>query len=315
MKIVILDRDAMGKDLPLDKIRSLGEVTVYDSTAGEEVAERIRTAEAVILNKVRITEDDLRAAGNLRLICVFATGYDNIDTSAARACGVTVCNVPGYSTDSVVLFTVATALSLVARLPEYNRFVRSGEYSRSGVPNRLTPPYREVRGMCWGIIGAGHIGRAVGTVAESLGARVLYYKRHPASDINCVSFRELCRESDIITVHCPLNEDSRGMIGEEALRLMKPGTVLVNEARGAVLDEAAVAAAVESGHLGGFGTDVYSEEPLPLSHPFYALRDRTNVLLTPHAAWGAYEARVRCMDKIKENIDAFLSGHPKNVVN
>ncbi len=314
MKIVILDRASMGDDLPLCVLDNLGEVIVYDSSTPDEVKLRISDADVVILNKIKLTAELMKPAQRLKLVCVFATGYDNIDITYARKRGIGVCNVPGYSTDSVVLYTISTVLALISRLPEYNSFVRSGEYSESSVPNRLTPVYHEVNGMVWGIIGYGNIGRAVAKVAEAMGAKVIVYKRNPVNDAECVDIDTLCRESDIITLHCPLNEGSRCLIDERRLSLMKPDVVLVNEARGAVVDERAVADAILEGKLKSFGSDVFTTEPFGTNHPFYKIKDLPGVILTPHCAWGAYESRVRCINIIADNISAFVEGKCQNRV-
>lgn len=314
MKIVILDKLSLGLDTPLDCLNKFGDVLAFDASTPQEAIERSRDAHVIILNKVKITRELMEKADKLKLVCVFATGYDNIDINAAKDLGIGVCNVPGYSTDSVTLFTLSTVLALSSHLLEYNSFVRSGEYSASGVPNRLTPVYHELNGKTWGIIGYGNIGRAVGRVAEALGARVLVNKRTPVHDAICVDIDTLCRESDIITVHCPLNDQSKGIISRERLAMMKPGVILVNEARGAVLDEEAVAEAIEEGRIGAFGCDVYSVEPFSLDHPYYKIRNLNNVILTPHAAWGSYEARVRCINIIADNIDAFISEKTLNRV-
>ncbi|MBQ7314596.1 MAG: D-2-hydroxyacid dehydrogenase [Clostridia bacterium] len=314
MKIIVLDKATIGDDLDLSPLSALGELTVYDATSREEVGARIQQAQIVLLNKVRLDATVLQQAPSLRLICVFATGYDNIDLSYARAHGIAVCNVPAYSTESVTLFTVSTALSLFTHLSEYRTFVASGAYSQSGAPNRLTPVYHELQGKTWGIVGGGHIGTRVGEVAQALGARVLIHQRHPHPSFPTVDLATLCRESDVLSLHCPLTEATRGMIGREQLSLMKPSAVLVNEARGAVVDEAAVADAITQGQIGAYGCDVYSTEPFTTEHPFYAIKDLPNVLLTPHTAWGAYEARARCVSVVADNIRAFLSGRLHNRV-
>lgn len=314
MKIVILDKYSLGEDTPLDALEKFGEVVCYDSSNEDEAIERTRNADVIILNKVKITRKIMQASERLKLICVFATGFDNIDLSAARELGIGVCNVPGYSTDSVALFTVSTVLALSSHIIQYNEYVRSGAYTESGVPNKLTPVYHELSGKTWGIIGYGNIGRAVGRIAEAFGARVIVYKRNPVNDAEIVDVDTLCSQSDIITVHCPLNEQSRCLINDDRIGLMKPSVILVNEARGAVLDEAAVARAIEDGKIGAFGCDVYSTEPFGKEHPYYSIMDRENVLLTPHAAWGSYEARARCIDIIVQNIEAFKNGKSLNRV-
>ena len=314
MKIVILDGASIGFDTPISVLDKFGKVISYDSSTAEEAIARSVDADVIILNKVKIGRELIENSKNLKLICIFATGYDNIDLSAARARGVGVCNVPGYSTDSVTLFTLSTVLALCSHLIEYNAFVKSGKYTESGSPNRLTPVCHDLRGKTWGIIGYGNIGRAVGKVAEAFGARVIVYKRTPCEDAECVDIDTLCRESDIITVHCPLNDQSRKLIDEQKISLMKPSVVLVNEARGAVLDEGAATRAVLEGRIAGFGCDVYSEEPFSAEHPYNEIMQLDNVILTPHSAWGSYEARERCIHIIAENIQSFISGKTLNRV-
>lgn len=312
MKIKILDRKTFGYDTPLEILSQLGEVTVYDNTSNEELYERCLDADVLIFNKIKIDRKTIEGAKSLKLICVFATGYDNIDTEAAKEHGVAVCNVPGYSTESVTLYTLATVTALATRLFEYRCYVTSGEYSKSDSANKLTPVYHEIAGKTWGIIGYGNIGKSVARVAEALGARVIVNKRTPSGLPNEVDIDTLCKESDVITVHCPLNDGTRGIINEERLSLMKNDVILVNEARGAVLEENTVAEFVKAGKLGGFGCDVYSSEPFGENHPYYAIKELPNVILTPHAAWASYEARERCVKTIYENIKSFTSGGKNN---
>lgn len=305
MKIVILDKQSLGEDTPFSVLDKFGEVVFYDSSTLSEAIARAKDADVIIINKIKVTRELMESSHSLKLVCVFATGYDNIDVAAARKLGIGVCNVPGYSTDSVALFTISTVLALTSHLIEYRDFVKSGEYSSGNTPNRLTPVYHDLCGKTWGIVGYGNIGRAVGRVAEAFGAKVIVNKRTPVIDATVVDIDTLCRESDIITIHCPLNDESRNLINESRIALMKPSVILVNEARGAVLDESAVAAAVEEGRIAGFGCDVYSVEPFGKEHPYFAIKDRDNVILTPHAAWGSYEARARCIGIIADNIEAF----------
>lgn len=314
MKIVVLDRNSIGMDTPLSGLEKIGMLTVYDSTDDEQIIGRIADADVVVLNKIKMTEEIIESCKKMKLICIFATGYDNIDIHAARRCGVGVCNVPGYSTDSVALFTLANVLALYTNLREYNSYVTSGDYSSSSQPNKLTPVYHEIRGKTWGIIGLGNIGRAVAEVAKALGARVLANKRTPVEDYECVDVDTICRESDIITIHCPLTEQTRNIIDEKRISLMKREVVIVNEARGAVVNERDIANAIKKGMIGAFGSDVYSKEPFTTDHPFYEIKGYNNVLLTPHAAWGAYESRLRCINIICENIEDYLVGGRKNRV-
>ncbi|MBQ9070456.1 MAG: hydroxyacid dehydrogenase [Clostridia bacterium] len=314
MIIKVLDRAAMGYDLSFEELKKFGDVVIYDNTSADELQKRAADAEVLVINKVKIGREFLADAKKLKLICVFATGFDNVDIKAAKEFGIAVCNVPAYSRDSVALFTVANVLYLFTHLKEYARHVTSGKYTEEGKANSLIPVYHEMRGKVWGIIGFGNIGRAVAKAAEALGARVIVNKRTPIDDYECVDLDTLCESSDIITIHCPLNEQTRGMINYDRIEKMKTGVVLVNEARGAVLDEEAVANSVLLGKIGAFGSDVYSVEPFDKKHPFTALLELDNVCLTPHAAWGAYEARVRCLNIISGNIQAFVDGKIQNRV-
>jgi glycerate dehydrogenase len=314
MKIVILDRASLGADTPVDKLRELGELTVYESSTPEEVLERVCDAEVIIINKIKVTKAVFDSARSLKLVCVFATGYDNIDIQAAKEHGVGVCNVPGYSSESVALFTAAKVAALYTHLLEYRNFVNSGEYTASGVPNRLVPVYHELYGKTWGIVGYGGIGKAVARIAKGLGARVLVNKRTPVDDAECVDVETLCKESDIITLHCPLNEGTRGLISKEKILLMKSSVIIVNEARGAVVVESDIRDAVLEGKIAGYGCDVYSSEPFSKDHPYNDIMKLGNVILTPHAAWGAYEARERCLNIIIKNINAFMAGEFLNRV-
>lgn len=314
MKITVLDKFSLGDDTPFEVLESIGEVEYYDRTEESLVIERLKETEVVIINKVKITKEVIEASKKLKLICVFATGFDNIDVKAAREKGIAVCNVPGYSTESVALYTIATVTALFSRLLTYRDYVVSGEYTASGVPNRLTPVYHEIAGKKWGIIGYGNIGKAVAKVAEALGAEVLVNKRTPIKEARCVDVDTLIKECDVITLHCPLNDGTRNLINAERIAMMKDGVILVNEARGAVLDEAQVAEAVLSGKIGGFGCDVYSVEPFSEDHPYNKIKALDNVILTPHAAWGAYESRKRCIGIIADNINAFYKGEILNRV-
>lgn len=314
MEIVILDAKTLGDDITLDMFDEFGSVTVYGATPQDSVSERIKNADVVILNKIKLNESNLSAASKLRLVCITATGYDNVDTKYCRSHGIAVCNVKGYSTDSVAQVTLALALSLYTHIGEYTRYVSSGKYTESGVHNYLKPPFHEISGKTWGIIGLGGIGRQTARIASAMGCRVIAFKRSADEEFECVDIDTLCRESDIISVHLPLTDKTRGIIGKAQLDEMKRGAVLINMARGAVIDERAAADAVKSGQLGGFASDVYSVEPMAENHPFAEIMHMENVLLTPHMAWGAYEARVRCMNEIAENIRAFLRGEMRNRV-
>ncbi len=314
MKIAVLDAATLGGDLSLEPLKALGECTVHQSTNPENVAERIKECDVAVLNKVKLTESNLRYAENLKLICVAATGYDNIDIDYCKENGVAVCNVVGYSSHSCAQLTASIVLSLAMHLSEYSDFVKSGEYSKSNTANRLSPVYHELFGKTWGIVGFGNIGQEVGMVAKALGCRILVNKRTPIDGYKCVDIDTLCEQSDIITIHTPLTDETCELINEKRLSLMKSDVILVNVARGAVVDEKAVAKAIKEGAIGAFGCDVYSKEPFPETHPFYEIKDMKNVILTPHMAWGAYESRVRCLDEIVQNIKDFFDGGNKGRV-
>ena len=312
MRIAVLDADTLGADIDLSPIYALGDVTVYPSTREEDVGARVAEAEVVVVNKIKMNEKTLNGARFLRLICVTATGYDNIDTAYCQTRGIGVCNVPAYSTESVAQVTLAMALSLATNLFAYRHFVADGRYTASGLANALAPVYHELSTLTWGVVGGGGIGRRVARIAKTLGCRVLLCRRGEETEFEAADIDTLCRESDIISLHVPLTEETRSMINEARLAAMKKGTILINVARGAVTDEAAVTAAVESGHLGGLGIDVFSREPLAADSPLCRILDRDNVCLTPHMAWGAAEARARCLSIVADNISAFFKGTSQN---
>lgn len=314
MKITVLDAATLGSDVTFEKWEALGELTVYQTTPAHEVKNRLKDSDVAIMNKVKITKDILGATPNLKLICVAATGYDNIDTVACKEKGVALCNVKGYSTHSVAQVTLSLVLALMTHLPEYSEAVKSGEYTSSGIQNKLTPVFHELYGKTFGVVGLGNIGKQVARVAEAFGCRVLCFKRTPDPDFNCVDLETLLKESDIVTLHLPLSDETKNIIDKKALSLMKKSAILVNAARGAVTNEADVADAIKNGVIGGFATDVYSVEPMEISSPLQQIKDLPNVILTPHMAWGAYESRVRCIGEIAENISAFYSGEKRNRV-
>lgn len=310
MKTVILDGKTLGDDIDLDIFGD--DTEIYGTTEPELVPKRVKDAEVIILNKIKLGEQNLKDAKNLKLICVAATGYDNIDTAYCKKNGIAVCNVVGYSTQSVAQLTVSMALSLVMHQKEYNDFVKSGEYTKSGVANRLSPTYYEVAGKTWGIVGLGNIGKQVAKVAEAMGMNVLAFKRTPSDDYNTVPLLELMEKSDIISVHLPATAETQGIISKEMISKMKKNAILVNVARGSVTDEEALCDAVLEGRIGGLGIDVYTKEPFLETHPMNRIKHLDNVILTPHIAWGAYESRVRCLDEIRKNIESFSRGEMRN---
>ena len=314
MNIVFLDSGTVGNDIDITVFEKLGALISFTATPQNQAPERVKNANVIVTNKVKLTADVLSSAKDLQLVCVTATGFDNVDLEYAKEHGIAVCNVKGYSTDSVAQITVATVLSLVNHLNFYDGFCKSGKYTESGVHNRLEPVFHELAGKTWGIYGYGNIGKKVADVAKAFGCKVIVTKRIPEDGVECVSLSELFERSDIITVHTPLNAETHHSINEEILAKSKKHLVLVNAARGAVTDEKAICDAVKNGVIGAYGTDVYSVEPMQYDNPVWKLRDCENVLFTPHMAWGAYEARVRLVDEVYANIEAFYGGKIRNRV-
>lgn len=315
MNIAILDAATLGADMEFSAFEKMGTTHVFQGTAPGQVKMRLAETQAdvAVINKIKLNEHNL-ADTSVKLICVAATGYDNIDLDYCRRANIAVCNVPGYSSHSVAQLTLAIVLELCMHMGEYTAFVRDGSYTESGVANRLTPTFHELYGKTWGIVGYGGIGRQVAKLASAFGCRVIVNKNTPVEAAECVSIDELCRRSDIITLHTPLNNSTRGLIDKSRLAMMKKNVILVNTARGAVTDENAVVEAVRDGTIAAFGTDVYSTEPFGKEHPMYTIKDLPNVCLTPHMAWGAYEARKRCIDIMAENMESFITGGKSNRV-
>ena len=308
MNIAVLDVATLGDDLNFDSIDKLGNVKYYDVTMQDDVIDRIKDVDVAVLNKVKLNKENLPYAKNLKLICVTATGFDNIDTEYCKEHGIAVCNIIGYSTDSVAQLTIAMAFSLATNLTSFDKYVKSGKYTQSGIFNCLKPVFREISGLTWGFVGFGNIGRKAAAIAQAMGAKICAYKRTPVDDVECVDIDELCKRSDIISVHTPLNDETYHLINEKRLALMKENVILINVARGAVFDEEAVTNAVLDGKIGGLAVDVYSTEPMQEESPYQKLLDRDNVIFTPHMAWGAIDARQRCVEEVAKNIESFTEG-------
>lgn len=308
MKIVFLDAATIGNDLTYESFEEIGEVVVYPTTSDAEFEEHISGADVVVINKLKLNAYNLPKAPTVKLICLAATGFDNVDLNYCRKNGIGVCNVVGYSTQSVAQLTLSMVLSLYTHLGEYTDFVRSGEYTKNGLANRLTPVYHEIAGKTWGIVGYGNIGKQVARVAEALGCRILVYKRTPVEGLQCVDFETVCQKSDILSLHVPLNDTTRNLLDKEHIAMLKKDAVVINVARGAVTDEAALTDAILEKRIGGLGVDVYSKEPFDVDHPFNKIKHLPNVLFTPHMAWGGYETRIRLLGEIKENIISFFAG-------
>lgn len=314
MKIVITDAATVFDDaVTVEPLLTFGEVTVRQRTAPEELPAAIADAEAVLCNKSPLTAEVLRGASRLRYIGLFATGYNNIDTAYCRDHGITVCNAGSYSTRAVVQQTFALMLEHFNRVGDYDRFVKEGGWVNSPTFSPFVFPLNEIAGKTLGIVGVGSIGSAVAAVANAFGMRVLGYSRHPrqTEGVEFVPLDVLLRESDVITVHCPLNSDSAGMFSASAFARMKPTALFINTARGGVVDEAALADALDRGIIGGAAVDVLATEPMAADCP---LRGAKNILFTPHVAWAPVETRQRLIRIVAENLQAFLDGHPIRTV-
>lgn len=318
MKIVVLERNSAGIDINMD-YSDLGEVTYYPNTVTkEEVAERVKDADIVVANKSPFCEETLRDAVHLKLICELATGFDNCDLSYCKARGIQVRNVVDYSTAMVAQHTFALALSLIGRLPHYDNYVKSGAYGAQDRFSNFDFPFYELDGKVWGIVGMGNIGRRVAQIAEAFGCKVIFYSasgNSTCTDYERVDLDTLLEESDVLSLHCPLTERSRHLIDASALCKMKPSAVLINVARGAVVDNQALYEALKEKRLALAGLDVLEQEPIRDDNPLRLLQDSNQLIITPHLAWASVEARRRCVDEVRKNIEAFLRNEARNVVN
>lgn len=309
MKIVILDADTVGESPALDKIAALGEFVKYPRTAACDTAGRIAEADIAITNKVVIGATEMDAAPRLKLICVTATGVNNIDLEAAAARGITVKNVADYSTESVTQTTFVHIFGLMCHGPYWDRFVKDGSWTASGLFTDISHTWGQLAGRQIGIIGMGKIGSRVAQVAAAFGMKVAYFSTSGTGhckEYPCLPLEELLAQSDIVSIHAPLNERTRGLIGAAELRMMKPTAILVNVGRGGIVDEAALAAALDEGIIAGAGLDVFTAEPLPAGHPLLTLRHPERLSLSPHVAWTSNEARDLLMERTLANIKEYL---------
>lgn len=313
MKIVILDGYTTNPgDVSWEPLARLGELAVFDRTPPAEVVARAAGAEAVFTNKVPITADAVAALPALRFIGVLATGHDMVDSAAARARGIPVTNVPQYSTPNVAQATFALILELTNRTGHHAEAVRAGRWSACPDFCFWDGDLVELAGLTLGLVGYGRIAQAVAAVGHAFGMRVIHHRREAGSDPACVDLDTLFRESDVVSLHCPLTPQTKGLVDARRLRLMKPSAFLVNTGRGALVDEAALAAALDAGLIAGAAVDVLSTEPPPASNPLLAAR---NCIVTPHIAWATRNARRRLIEITAGNLAAFIAGTPRNVVN
>ncbi len=314
MQIVITDGYTLNPgDLNWNAFEDLGEVKYYDRTSPDEVAERCREANVIITNKTPITKETIQAAPGLKLIAVSATGYNVIDTAAAKENGIPVCNVPIYSTDSVAQHSFALLLELTNHVGRHAQSVSEGEWQRSIDWCYVKSPITEISGKTIGIVGFGRIGQNVATIAKAFGMKVVFYNKGKQSEMaTSVSLEELFATSDFISLHCPLKEDNYEFVNKTLLSKMKPSAFLINTSRGQLINEQDLADALKQNVLAGAALDVLSKEPPREGNPLIGL---SNCIITPHIAWISFEARQRLMQLTFENVKAALEGHPQNVVN
>lgn len=319
VKIVILERNSVGVDTPVDCFEELGEVTCYpNTTTAEEVRERTKDADIIVANKARLNEESLRESPNVKLICEFATGFDNCDLTYCNSRGIKVANVADHCTDMVAQHTFTLMLTLLQKLPHYDEYVKSGAYAAQDRFSNFDEPFTELAGKTWGIVGMGHIGKKVAQIATAFGCRVIFHSvtgKSTVTEYEQVDKDTLLRESDFLSLHCPLSDLTRDFIDKEALRKMKKTAVLVNVARGPVVNNADLYDALMNGEIMAAGLDVLEKEPLQLSNPLSKIKDSNRLIITPHLAWASVEARFRCVNEAYLNAKAFLNGEPRNIVN
>lgn len=319
MKILILDAATFGEDIDISKFNELGEVTVYAKSTKKEALERLEAVnpDAVITNKVVIGNDEMQAAPNLKIILEAATGYNNIDIECARTLRIKVANVAGYSTMSVVQHTFALFFYLYEKMRYYDDYVKSGEYSKSTIFTNFSNVFGELAGKIWGIVGLGHIGSRVADAARAFGCKVVYYSASGNTydtEYEKVDLDTLLKESDIISIHAPLNRYTKDLFNYENIKKMKKSAYLINVGRGPIVNDADLAKALNEGEIAGAGLDVLTTEPMPADNPLLAIKDSNKLVITPHNAWATYEARVRLLDEIYNNLNSFINGEERNLV-
>ena len=309
MKITLLDAKTLGDDLDLAPLRELGEFVSYDTTRADETLDRIKDSDIIITNKVVITAKMMAEAPKLKLICISATGMNNVDLDEAKKRDIEVKNVAGYSTASVVQHTFSMALYLLEKMAYYDSVVKSGEWSRSGLFTDVSRPFGEIGSMRWGIIGMGAIGRGVASVASSFGAEVVYYSTsgtNLSQEYTHYSLDNLLAKCDIISIHSPLNKQTLNLINSTNLKLLRDNTILLNLGRGGIINEEDLAKEIDAREI-FVGLDVLSKEPLESESPLALVKSQERLLITPHIAWTSIEARRKLLDGVVDNIKSFKS--------
>lgn len=317
MKIVVLEAASLGKSVTLEGLNRLGEVVVYQTTTEEEIAERIRDADILVINKLKMNERTLKSAEKLKFITLTATGVDCIDFDYTNSKGIKVANIKGYSTNSVAQHTVALLLYLMEKTDYYNTYIKNGKYSVDTTCSYYNMNYHEIAKKRWGIVGLGNIGRKVADLAKVLDAEVVYYSvsgNNEQEGYTRVDFDELITSCDIISVHCPLTEASRYLFHYEVFRKMKRNVLIINTARGAVMNENDLVRALDEGLIAGAGLDVFETEPLPAYSGLLKVKDNTKLVMTPHVGWASVESRQQAVYEVEYNIEAYLRHEDRNVV-
>lgn len=317
MKIVMLERGSVGRDVSVDCLGELGDITIHFNTQEGEVAERVEAAEIIIANKSPLNEKTLRNAANVKLICELATGYDNVDLKYCKSRGIRVANVVNYSTAAVAQHTFALCFYILEKLRHYDDYVKSGEYGAQPGFSNFDIAFTELDGKTWGIVGMGNIGRRVASIAEAFGCRVIFYSASGNSscqDYKRVDFDTLLKESDFLSLHCPLSEKTRNLINKEAFMKMKATAILINVARGPVVNDEDLYRALIENRIAGAGLDVTGTEPMQAENPLSTIKDSSKLIITPHLAWASIEARNRVVKETCKNIEAFLAGSGRNIV-
>lgn len=317
LKICILDALTLGNDVDLSAFNQLGEVKVYDTTSRKDVVTRIQDRDIIITNKVVLNSSNLEYAPQVKLICVAATGTNNIDLKYTQSRNIAVTNVAGYSTRSVVQHTFGMLFYLLQSPAYYDTYVKSGQYADSSIFTHLGQSFWELYGKTWGIIGLGTIGQAVAGIAREFGCQVVYYStsgenRNP--DYTRVELEDLLQTADIVSIHAPLNERTLNLIHYERLRLMQPHALLLNLGRGGIVNEADLAAAIDEKLIGGAALDVLEHEPMDKDNPLLTIKNRDRLFITPHIAWASREARLTLVQEIYKNIECFVQGVPRNII-
>lgn len=317
MEIVMLETNTLGSDVDLTIFDELGHVTRYGQSDEENTANRVKDADVIIVNKVPMNEKTLAQASHLKMIAVTATGINIVDKEYTDKRGIAVANVGGYSTASVAQHTFALALYLIHKMSYFDTYVKSGNYIKSDIFTNLGVTYNELDGKTWGIVGLGNIGRKVAQIAAAFGCRVIYYStsgKNQNGQYERVDFDTLCQESDILTIHAPLNKATENLMNAETFRKMKKTAVLVNVGRGQIVNEEDLAEALETGEIAAAGLDVISAEPMREGNPLMRIQDSCKLIVTPHVAWASTEARQRLVREVYLNIEAFKKGEKRNIV-